>query len=768
MVSAARRTTALLVFALSAACSTPVDAPQKPQKFLRAAPVATSLELVLAPSTADGRVAVVADWTFDARVATPIAFDFGGRIDAAGLVATGMDGGALAVAATPSGFSVAAAGETNRITLSYTTPAVEGLVLAERGGAVVALVAQYGAASDWLATPQGAVRLRVGTTFELPNGWSARGPGDAASSTRFTCATPVRLDALTAVAGEFVRIDTGESPLALHVPGAFADAAAGSAQQLANTAADLARVLGAAPATIDVVYTSGLVAPGHTPGALVAPGLVVAPVEWLGTSDDLAREALSSVAAGIASQWIGTPAHEARMPDFWRGVAAHTVDWLQGGAFGSELGAKHLDQARTGAAAAGSYERGYATANLARQLVGDGPYVHALKSASPITDGRAFLDALEKAGGVELDATLAPWIEGRGVPVLALQWNWLAKDNVVELVVDQRQTPSEGVARIFTGPVDVEIVSGRRIARHRVELTKRTDTFRLPCDAAPTWTRFDASLRLPFELATPPERNGVLARAARGETSENRIDALREVARLAREQDAGPTRQLLVTPLSDALWRDPSSWVREVAARELGTLGGLEARATLERAAREDRDTAVRTVALTRLERWAPDPALALLAADVFARSNDTSVRIAAARLLARADPARAAAFVVERLDVASPHDRLRAELIDLWSRTDAPDVDTTLAAFAADPLESDTVRATAFTRLVERTRSGRREPEGVAELLDARDPRWRAAALDTLARSQSGGARAALAAFARDAASRPEAGRAAAALERR
>jgi hypothetical protein len=765
MVSAARRSTALLVFTIAAACQAPVSAPQK---IVRAAPSATAVDIVLAPSTSAGTVAVAADWTFDARIATPIAFDFGGRIDGTGLVARGAGGESLDIVATSSGFTVAPTGETHRITLEYTQPAVEGLVLAESGGAVVALVAQYGASSDWLATPSGATRVRVGTAFELPAGWSARAPGAATGAASWSTAGAVRLDALTAVAGEFATVDAGAAPLAVHVPAAYTSDAGVAAAGLVKAADDLARVLGAPPAPIDVVYTSGLVAPGVTARALVAPGLVVAPVEWLGTSDDVARTALASVSAGVASQWIGTPAHDAAAPEFWRGVAAHTVDWLQGGALGSEVGARHLDAARAGAAAAGSFERGYATANLARQLVGDGPYVHALKSASPITSGAAFLDALEKAGGTELDATLAPWIEGRGVPSIALTWNWRANERVVELVVDQRHTPSEGVARVFSGPIDVEIVSGRRIARHRIELEKRTQTFRLPCDAEPTWTRFDASLRMPYEVATPPERNGVLARAARGETSADRVDALREIARLAREQDAGPTRQLLVTPLTDASWRDPSSWVREIAAQGLGSIGGLEARATLERAAREDADTAVRAIALQQLQRWAPDPALARLAADVFARSNDTSVRIAAARLLVRADPARAAAFVVERLDVASPHDRLRAELIDLWSRTDAPEVDTTLAGFAADPLESDTVRATAFARLVERTRSGRPEPDGLAELLGARDPRWRAAALEALARSQSGGARAALAAFARDAASRPEAGRAAAALQRR
>jgi hypothetical protein len=756
--------------ALAAACAgpgaTPVD-------VVAVSPAAQALELVLAPDPAQGLVGVRATWIFDARVASPLEFEFGGLVAPGTVTVTDGDGRTLEALATPSGLRVTATGDSNRIALAYSATPADGLVLASVDGVPSALIASFASDSHWLATPRGTTRVHVETSFELPSGWTGIAPGNPPSAahdpSRWRTERALVLAGLHAVAGNLERMDdSAAGDFAVLAPPAHASAARDVAARVVGDHAAVERVLGARGRSTTVVFAPGLVDVARTPTTLVAPGLVVAPVEWLGATGARAADASAAVATGLASQWIGTPADGAAAPEFWRGLAAHTADWVLGPALGEDVAARHLDAARRGAGAAGSFERGYATAQLARLATGDGPFVHALRSSAPIVDPAAFLDALEKSSGLELEAVLAPWLNGSGVPELRLASDWRPVERVVLLELEQRQTPADGVARVFAGPIDVEIVSGRRIARHRIELTQRSQVFRLPCEAEPTWLRFDATLRLPHVPTVPPERNGVLARASRAETNADRVDALREIARLARVSEPGPTRQLFMTQLCDALWRDPSAWVRETAARELGTLGGLESRATLERSARQDADLAVRAESLASLRRFAPDPALARLSAEVFGASTDAGVRSAAARLHAAADPEHAASWLAERFDLDSPHGSLRATLLDLWSRTNAPGIDETLVGWAADPLASDTVRAVALARLVERARPGRTEPAGLVDLLASPDPRWRTAAIDALARSQSRGARTALAAFAREASSRPEAGRAAAALERR
>ncbi|QDU85516.1 hypothetical protein Pla163_26480 [Planctomycetes bacterium Pla163] len=735
-----------------------------------ATPTAQSLTLHLAPDPGSGTLRTRATWVFASQLPAGVEFDFAGRAESGQLTLRVFDesGAQIDVEPTDGGFRVAKAPGANRLMLEVDAPAAPGLFLPRAGGADVGLQARAtagGAPSSWLPIPSATDRVRVASVdWVLPAGWTALAP---------TTREPLDVRELFFAAGPWERVQARtDSDVRLWAePGL--DRLTPLAARTVEAALDgLGQRLGALDGPLDVVFL-GL--PDGRDRSL--PGAVLVPASWLGDGRGFeGDDQRADLFGAIARAWIGSSSEVGSSSDaFWRGIARHLGDSIFAGSglelnsgSGAEFLARRIAGAHAGAGQPGSVARAASFAHLVHRTVGDGPFLHALRSRAASDSPDAFVDALSKAADRDVAALAAPWLTGSGVPLIALESSYDAGARELVVEVSQRQSSSGSSVHVYRADVELEISSGPRIDRHLVELNARRVTVRLPLDEAPDWIAFDPSQRLPHQLATTPPRSELFARATRAPAPSSRIEALQQLATLARAATSDTTRRLLTAQLTDAVTRTGSAWVRQVAARELGTIGGLEARAVLERVTRRDASADVRATALRGLVRWAPDVALGHLSDEVFSEPDTTYVvRAAAADLFAAAEPDRAGIWLADRLTLDSPHQRLRAHLLDLWSRTGTPGARETLAGWLGDRLAAEAVRTVAARRSVEMAAPGREAPLELLAVLSDPDARWREAAIAALGRYRSGDAREALRSFAAEASSTTEARAAEAALTR-
>lgn len=737
---------------------------------LLATPAAQSVALHLAPDPGTGTLRTRATWVFSSQLPAGIEFDFAGRAESGQLSLRVFDesGAQIEVEPTASGFRVAQAPGANRLMLEVDAPAAPGLYLPRAGGADVGLQARAtdgGAPSSWLPIPTGTERVRVTSTdWDLPAGWTALAP---------TTREPLDVRELIFAAGPWERLDARtESDVRLWAEPGLDRLTPLAVRTVEAAIEGLGQRLGALEGPLDVVF---ITVPDGLDRSL--PGAVFVPAAWLGDGRGFeGDDQRADLFGALARAWIGSAAEVGSTHDtFWRGVAQHLGDSVFAGAglelnsgSGAEFLARRIDGSHAEAGTPGSVARAASFAHLMHRTVGDGPFLHALRSRTSADTPNAFVAAISKAADRDVEDLAKPWLEGAGVPLIALESSYDARARELVVEIAQKQSSSGSSVHVYRADVELEVSSGPRIDRHLVELNARRVTVRLPMAEAPDWIVFDPSQRLPHRLATTPPRSELFARATRAPAPSSRIEALEQLAALARAATVDMTRRLLTAQLTDAVTRTGSAWVREVAARELGTIEGLEARAVLERVVRRDASDDVRATALRGLVRWAPDVALGHLSDEVFSEPDGAyAVRAAAADLFAAAAPARAGIWLADRLTLDSPHQRLRAHLLDLWSRTGTPGARETLASWLGDRLAAESVRSVAARRSVELARPGREAPIELLAVLSDPDARWRAAAIAALGRYRSGEAREALRAFASEASSTTEARAAEAALTR-
>jgi HEAT repeat protein len=166
------------------------------------------------------------------------------------------------------------------------------------------------------------------------------------------------------------------------------------------------------------------------------------------------------------------------------------------------------------------------------------------------------------------------------------------------------------------------------------------------------------------------------------------------------EERGAAERGVLLDVVVRRLREDPSPYVRVAAARALGVAGGSEARFHLTVAATSDPAAPVRVAALEELAGYGADPALADLAARCFEDGYSWRTMLAAARLYARADPARSADWIRTRLELDSPHQVLRSGLVELLGTLDEPELAPLLRRLAEDGSRHLAVRAAALQAL--------------------------------------------------------------------
>ena len=169
----------------------------------------------------------------------------------------------------------------------------------------------------------------------------------------------------------------------------------------------------------------------------------------------------------------------------------------------------------------------------------------------------------------------------------------------------------------------------------------------------------------------------------------------------------------------------------------------------LRQVASNDPSSDVRLSALRALQVFAPDLELAEFAASQFDSGFSWRTRAEAARLYSVASPTAARRWLTERLVIASPQERLRADMIRVLA--DLPDAEVTplLMGWARDRFASSLVRVAAIEGLASREPRSEQLSVELSGLLGSGERRVRMAALEALAGRQDASARRSLANYA-------------------
>jgi len=388
------------------------------------------------------------------------------------------------------------------------------------------------------------------------------------------------------------------------------------------------------------------------------------------------------------------------------------------------------------------YEGAAVRLHLLRCMLGDEVFRAGVRTYAAENVGRSvvttdFKRAMEKASGRDLSLFFDQWIYGRGTPEFELGWRWDERNEKVVLEVRQVQASGDGTPSAFRLSVDVQVQDEGGSVVHRVELTRRAHTFEFPVAGKPLYVRFDEGGQIPKTVVWKERKVAEWLAIAHEDPDVNgRRDAMKNLGRLAAEESKRgrlDTLETIVAELVHRLKRDASPSVRAAAATALGQCQGLEARERLMVAAKEDESAAVRASALSALATFPPAPELAGFATAAFAEGYSWNTMAAAAELYVHAAPREAYAWLTEKLFVDSPHDVLRAALLEDLGGLENDGVIAQLRRWANDDSTDPTARAVALRQLGLQPREQLQNSRFIAEFLGTEDFRLRAAAVETL-----------------------------------
>ncbi len=370
-----------------------------------------------------------------------------------------------------------------------------------------------------------------------------------------------------------------------------------------------------------------------------------------------------------------------------------------------------------------AYQGAAARLHLLRFLLGDQTFRTGLSAYASENAGKNvvtddFQRALERVSGRDLDRFFEQWFHGRGFPEFRVEWDWEERAAEVRLEIEQVQRTEDGTPAVFGLPVEVELRDERGTRVFRLELDERRERLELPAETRPLYVRVDPHGWIPKRMECPATPAEWLAMARLEEDVNGRLDAVRALGQLAAEahrngEGAGAT---YVNELAGLLANDSSPWVRAAAAGALAASREEPAEESLRLAASGDAEARVRVAALSSLRAFAPDPELAALAEQAFEQGASWNTMGAAAGLLCAAAPERAFGWLVERLDVDSPHDRLCAQLLGHLAALRDARVPGELQRWAVDGALGALARAAALDGLARVTKA---QPGASAFLAD-------------------------------------------------
>jgi aminopeptidase N len=276
-----------------------------------------------------------------------------------------------------------------------------------------------------------------------------------------------------------------------------------------------------------------------------------------------------------------------------------------------------------------SYEKGSLVLGMLRDELGDEPFfrgarLYLARHAEGFADTHQFRRAMEDASGRDLRGFFEQWVFQAGYPEIEASWRWDGRAKEIELVLTQVQdTRPAGpmTTPVFRFHLDIEVDASRGVTRQRIEMTERTQAFRLAVHGRPLRVAIDPMFRL-------LKRLGLVQPAESWRRALAKAPQMPERLRAARMLAVAPLPANL-RALATALAGDHAPQVRAACAVALGELAGRSLprasrnanRRALERSLQRDRAPLARRAAAYALGLYGRDAEDALLAGLAHERS---------------------------------------------------------------------------------------------------------------------------------------------------
>jgi aminopeptidase N len=364
-----------------------------------------------------------------------------------------------------------------------------------------------------------------------------------------------------------------------------------------------------------------------------------------------------------------------------------------------------------------AYTKGGWVLYMLRHQIGEENFYRGLKHYLEVNRGKNVVTAdltkaINEADHLDVQRFFDQWVFGAGAPKFDLSYAYDDAKRQVALTVKQTQKV-EGHVGVFDVPVDLEITTPSGSKLHTIFVSKDTETFSLPADAAPLMVLFDKGGQLLRLVDFHKEKKEWLYQLKNASEVFDRADAVIALSKIKNDDE-------VIAALGNALTTDKSWGVRDQAADALGRIGGpaaakqlLEALdsndqpfvrnyiaaalgnfkddskvvAKLESIAREDRSYRARANALHSLGRMKAPNALPTLTAAVNADSPDGFVRDAALRGLGYLGDDKGVPLLREWSAAGKPIDSRRAAIASL-ARLDKDNKEITrqIASYLVEP----------------------------------------------------------------------------------
>jgi len=238
---------------------------------------------------------------------------------------------------------------------------------------------------------------------------------------------------------------------------------------------------------------------------------------------------------------------------------------------------------------------------MLREQVGEDAFYTGLKHYLEVNRGKNavtadFAKAFEEATNVNIDEFLGQWIYGAGAPRFELGYTYDAEKHQVALTVKQTQKV-DGRVGIFRMPVDVEITTTAGPKLYPITVSKASQVFAFPSEAAPLMVLFDKGGQILKSANFHKEKKEWLYQVKNAAEIGDRADAVSALGKIKGDDE-------VLAALGEALRNDKFWGIRANAADALGSLGGPAAARLLLEALESNSEPWLRSRIVSALDNF--------------------------------------------------------------------------------------------------------------------------------------------------------------------
>jgi aminopeptidase N len=142
----------------------------------------------------------------------------------------------------------------------------------------------------------------------------------------------------------------------------------------------------------------------------------------------------------------------------------------------------------------------------------------------------------EQTSGKKLDWFFDQWVYKAGYPELRVRYSYLPANGQLTLTVEQTQLPDAMTPAVFRLPVEIELATSTGARTERIEITQRTQTFKLKLDGKPLMIRFDKRMGILKKLDFPQPEAMVAYQLSHSTDAIGRIEAAEALEQIRKRQ----------------------------------------------------------------------------------------------------------------------------------------------------------------------------------------------------------------------------------------